>query len=88
MLQTIHEQKGSAPASSIYCQWIRMGRGEQSALVAVWIDSKMRCYERDFALNSEAELLPEGALDEPGGASAVHSLKQQTMTTEITLHRS
>jgi hypothetical protein len=68
LLQTIHQIKDSARASSIYCRWIRSGNREGSPLVAVWIDSEMRGFEREFAPDSNRELLPEDALDEPGGA--------------------
>jgi len=78
MLQTIHQKKGSPRASSIYCQWIRREEGEGSPLVAVWIDSEMRGFERELASNSETELLQEGALEEPGGAHSFQGLRQAT----------
>jgi len=87
MLQIIHQKDTPPRASSIYCRWIRSAQTEDSPLVAVWIDREMRCFEREFALNSQAELLTEGALDEPGGASAFQRLKQP-MTVEITVHHS
>jgi hypothetical protein len=85
MLQTIHQIEGAARASSIYCQWIRREQSEDSPLVAVWIDSEMRDFEREFASNSDAELLRADALEEPGGAQSLQIVKQ-TMTTRITVH--
>jgi hypothetical protein len=85
MLQTVHQKKGSARASSIYCQWIRREQGEDSPLVAIWVDSEMRSFEREFPSNSDTELLPEDALEEPGGAQSLQMLKQ-TMTTRMTVH--
>jgi hypothetical protein len=55
MLQTVHQKKAASPASSIYCRWMRESRGEKAHLVAVWIDSAMRCFERELLPKSEAE---------------------------------
>ncbi len=56
MLQTVHQKKATPAASSIYCRWMRESRGEKAHLVAVWIDSRMACFERElFLANSEAE---------------------------------
>jgi len=78
MLQTIHQKKGSPRASSLYCQWIRREEREGSPLVAVWIDSEMRGFQRELASNSQTELLQEGALEEPGGARSFQGLRQAT----------
>ena len=87
MLQSVHQKKGSPRASSVYCQWIRREQSEDSPLIAIWIDAEMRGFEREFASDSNAALLREGALKEPGGASAFQTLGQ-AMTTDITLHHS
>jgi hypothetical protein len=69
MLQRIH-QKGAAPrASSLYCQWIRDSHRPGEPLVAVWIDSEMRGFERQCA--PEADELLQDAFDEPGGAPSL-----------------
>jgi len=67
MLQNIHHELPAPRASSIYCRWIRTSDKEGARLVAVWIDSEMRCFANDFAPNSKAEVLQEEALDDPGG---------------------
>jgi hypothetical protein len=40
-------------------------------LVAVWIDSEMRGFEREFAAEADAELFTEAAFDEPGNAGSI-----------------
>jgi len=87
MLQSIPQKKAIPRAPSVYCRWIRSVQGENSPLVAVWIDREMRCFERGFASDSNAELLREGALEEPGGATSFQTLRQR-MTTDITVHHS
>jgi len=87
MLQIIHQKKAAPRAFSVYCRWIRSDQGENSPLVALWIDSEMRCFEREFASDSNAELLREGALEEPGGATSFQTLRQR-MRTDITVHSS
>jgi len=87
MLQIIHQMYAAPRASSIYCQWIRRDGREGSPLVAVWIDSEMRSFEREFALNTETEVLAKGALDEPGGVPALQLLTHLT-TSQITMHHS
>jgi hypothetical protein len=81
MLQTIHQIKDSARASSIYCRWIRNEQLPGSPLVALWIDSEMRGFEREFTPDSNTELLSESALDEPGGAHSFRS-HRHAITTE------
>ncbi len=73
MLQAIHQKKVDARASSIYCQWIHRELREDSPLVAVWMDSEMRGFEREFASNSDSELLREDALEEPGGTRSLQT---------------
>jgi hypothetical protein len=70
MLQNVHHETAAPRASSIYCRWIRTADKEGARLVAVWIDSKMRCFAQDFAPDSEAGSLQQEALD-PGGAPGV-----------------
>jgi hypothetical protein len=82
MLQAIHQNKRPARASSIYCHWIRSEQPENPSLVAVWIDSEMRGFEREFTSDSNVELLPEDALDDPGWATAPQT-RRQAMITEI-----
>jgi hypothetical protein len=67
MLQAIHQNREAPRASSIYCQWIRDHRNPGAPLVAVWIDSDMRCFERELVSNSGAEHLQHDVLEEPGG---------------------
>ena len=60
-LQVVHTEGRPIRASSLYCCWIRVP--ESAELRAIWIDSEMRAFEKQFA--GEAS---EGALvDEPGG---------------------
>jgi hypothetical protein len=73
MLQVIHQKEGAPRASSIYCRWIREERTDGERLVAVWMDSEMRCFEREFAANPAEQLLQEDALEEPGGRVLVRS---------------
>ncbi len=83
MLQAVHHKKAAPRASSIYCRWIRESRGEQVHLVAVWIDSAMRCFERKLLANSEVETTHPSAVEEPGGVAflpspgrAIHEIKK------------
>jgi hypothetical protein len=79
MLQTVHQKKAAPRASSIYCRWVRENHGEGSRLLAVWIDSEMRCFDREFAEHPKTEATPQGALNDPGGvmnpAGVVHAIK-------------
>ena len=67
MLQNVHHEMEAPRASSIYCRWVRTSEKEGARLVAVWIDSEMRCFAKDFAPNLETEALQQEALDDPGG---------------------
>jgi len=67
MLQNVHHEMAAPRASSIYCRWIRTADKEGARLVAVWIDSEMRCFAKDFAPTAETEALPQEAIDDPGG---------------------
>jgi hypothetical protein len=49
MLQVVHTKNGGPQASSVYCQWILVERGASKRLVAVWIDSAMSVFEKEFA---------------------------------------
>ena len=61
-LQVIHTEGRPIRASSLYCCWIRVP--ESGELRAIWVDSEMRAFEKQFA--GEAN---EGALvDKPGGS--------------------
>ena len=64
MLQTVHQKEWAPRASSIYCRWIRDTRRPGASLVAVWIDSEMRCFEPDRQTE-----LQRDALEDPGGAA-------------------
>ena len=66
MLQNIHQQAVAHRASSIYCRWVREPSCEGARLIAVWIDSEMRCFEREFTPAPQPEV-PQDALEEPGG---------------------
>ena len=67
MLQAIHQKEGAPRASSIYCRWIREVRKDGEHLVAVWMDSEMRCFERQCTPDQVEQTLQEDALEEPGG---------------------
>jgi hypothetical protein len=67
MLQTVHQNQGAPWASSIYCRWIRENRKEGTRLVALWIDSNMHCFEREFPSHCDEKVLLQDALEEPGG---------------------
>jgi hypothetical protein len=73
MLQVIHQEPGTPRASSIYCRWICESRNEGERLIAVWIDTEMRCFAREFASISEPELSQRDALEEPGGVASLSS---------------
>jgi hypothetical protein len=80
MLQIIHRKNTAPRASSIYCRWIQENRGEGSRLVAVWIDSEMRCFEREAARDLKTEAAPQGALEDPGGVPVLGSLGKTRKT--------
>ena len=65
MLQVVHEKKGSARASSLYCQWIRVERAGEERLVAVWIDSEMRAFAEEHETAAHAELQEDSLAGEP-----------------------
>ncbi len=67
MLRVIHQKESIPRASSLYCRWIRENLKEGARLVAVWIDSDMRCFEREFAPSQGLELSQLEALEDPGG---------------------
>ncbi|MGB7727401.1 MAG: hypothetical protein WBL50_05175 [Candidatus Acidiferrum sp.] len=71
MLQAVHQEKAVARASSIFCRWIREERGERVRLVAVWMDSEMRCFEPEFVSHGDGEELCQDAMEEPGGIWAI-----------------
>jgi hypothetical protein len=52
MSQVVHTKNGGPQASSVYCQWILVERGASKRLVAVWIDSAMSVFEKEFASSS------------------------------------
>jgi hypothetical protein len=64
MLQAVHQKEAPARASSIYCQWIRENRELGAPLVAVWMDSEMRCFERGLSSTAELEAACQGAVQE------------------------
>ena len=64
MLQRIHQKTPAPRASSLYCLWIRDSRRPGAPLVAVWIDSEMRGFERQC---TQADEILQDAWDEPGG---------------------
>jgi hypothetical protein len=74
MLQTVHQERAAARASSIFCRWIREERGGRVRLVAVWMDSEMRCFEAEFVSpHRDGEKQCQDAIEEPGGIWAVPS---------------
>jgi hypothetical protein len=64
MLQAVHEKKGSAKASSLYCQWICVERAGETCLVAVWIDSEMRAFARESAIENRLGRCVEEGMEE------------------------
>ena len=54
-LQFVHKGKSTLEASSLYCQWIIVGKGEGRRLAAVWIDRKMRIFEEGSRLDAGIE---------------------------------
>jgi hypothetical protein len=76
MLQVIHQKGGAPRASSIYCRWIRETRKDGEHLVAVWMDSEMRCFEREFTPGAVEQVLQEDALEEPGGSILARSSRK------------
>lgn len=71
MLQTVHQERAATRASSIFCRWIREERGGRVRVVAVWMDSEMRCFEQEFVLHGDGEKLRQDAMEEPGGIWAI-----------------
>ncbi len=57
-LQFVHKTIGAPRASSLYCKWIHVRRGEDARLVAIWIDPEMRAFaagmQRETGRNEEA----------------------------------
>lgn len=51
-LQFVHKINSRPKASSLYCQWVNLRRGEDARLVAIWIDREMRAFEAEFACES------------------------------------
>jgi hypothetical protein len=64
MLQAVHKKKGSAKASSLYCQWIRVERADEKRLVAVWIDSEMRAFANESATENQRDRCVERGVEE------------------------
>ncbi len=87
MLQTVHQERAAARASSIFCRWIREERGERVRLVAVWMDSEMRCFEQESASRGDGEKLCQDAMEEPGGVWAIPT-RRLTGILEISSNRS
>jgi len=58
MLQVVHTKQGGPQASSVYCQWISVERAGGEQLVAVWIDSAMTAFEKEFATPSVVDSVP------------------------------
>ena len=75
MLQLIHQNAAAPRASSLYCRWIRERRSDRERLVAVWVDSEMRCFERELTGEADTGVLQQDAVDEPGGVLAEHSAR-------------
>jgi hypothetical protein len=72
MLQAVHQKEAPARASSIYCRWIRENRELGAPLVAVWMDSEMRCFERELSSNAGLRSAHPGAMQEPGEVPLLH----------------
>lgn len=83
MLQTVHQKPAVPRASSLYRQWIRQSGKQGERLVAIWIDTEMRCFEKEVASNPDSELLQQDALEEPGGGSSIVPL-EGTHVIELT----
>jgi hypothetical protein len=75
MLQIVHQKSTAPRASSIYCRWVQENRGEESRLLAVWMDSEMRSFEREVAHDPKTQATPQGALEDPGGVAVLISFR-------------
>jgi hypothetical protein len=71
MLQGVHQKKTAPRACSLYSKWIRENRQTGVALVAVWIDRDMRCFERELAKDLDSRPALQDALDGTGGATSL-----------------
>ena len=87
MLQAVHQEKAAARASSMFCRWIPEERGERVSLVAVWMDSEMRCFEQEFVSPGDAEELCTDEMEEPGRAWT-NRMRRWTSIIEIPSNRS
>jgi hypothetical protein len=63
MLQAVHMKNRAPQASSLYCRWICVDRPGGLQLVAVWMDSEMRAFEREFHPAGKAKQQGEQAVE-------------------------
>jgi len=54
-LQFVHKINSHPKASSLYCQWENVRRGEDARLVAIWIDREMRAFEAEFVCRPKSD---------------------------------
>ncbi len=87
MLKSIHQKPLAPRASSIYCRWILDSTAEGARLVAVWMDSDMRCFENEFAPKWGSSLPQHEALEEPGGRSFFVPLRRSSIFGIPTRHQ-
>jgi hypothetical protein len=63
MSQAVHMKDRAPQASSLYCRWICVDRPGGLQLVAVWMDSETRAFEREFLPTGEAKEQGEQAVE-------------------------
>ncbi len=51
MLQTVHKRIATPKASSLYCVWVC--QGPEPRLEAIWIDSEMSAFKKQFVCEAE-----------------------------------
>ena len=63
MSQAVHMKDRAPQASSLYCRWICVDRPGGLQLIAVWMDSEMHAFEREFLSTGEAKEQGEQAVE-------------------------
>ncbi len=86
MLQIVHHNNRAPRASSLYCQWILESCGMGETPVAVWIDTAMRCFEREFLVCSRSEIREHSLLEKSGSGPGVE-LSRIPSAKESTFHQ-
>jgi hypothetical protein len=63
MSQAVHIESRTSQAPSLYCRWICVDRPGGLQLVAVWMDSEMRAFEREFHPTGQGQEQGEQAVE-------------------------